>query len=296
MAQGAHGDGATAVAESQSGDEFSSGGSSNPSNREYGGTIMQRPRLNSILLSSTDPERLHAWYIAALEPDTHSTVDGYRVLTFGDVHVMIDRRSDVGPANPEPGRVILNFDVPDARASVTRIDSAGAQWLAELEDRDGSLFATAIDPDGNYVQIIQLSERARAAMGSGAVSTLFDPARAFSGFAVDDLAAAASFYRDTLGLEVSEEHGLLTLHLGHRREILVYPKPDHTPATFTILNLPVDNIDSAVDELARRGVEFQRYDGFEQDEKGIARPATDDGPPIAWFTDPAGNILAVLEL
>jgi catechol 2,3-dioxygenase-like lactoylglutathione lyase family enzyme len=118
--------------------------------------------------------------------------------------------------------------------------------------------------------------------------------KAFSGFAVPDLAAARRFYEDTLGVRVSEEHGLLTLHLGGDRDTLVYAKPDHAPANYTILNFPVDDIEAAVDGLAGRGVRFEQYDGFEQDEKGIARPA--DGPPIAWFADPAGNILAVLEM
>ncbi|HEX2031359.1 MAG TPA: VOC family protein [Actinomycetota bacterium] len=121
--------------------------------------------------------------------------------------------------------------------------------------------------------------------------------QAFSGFAVDDLAAARRFYGDTLGVDVAEEMpGLLTLRLGGGTNVIVYEKPDHTPATFTILNFPVEDIDRSVEELARRGVRFERYEGFEQDEKGIARPARQDqGPPIAWFKDPAGNILAILE-
>jgi catechol 2,3-dioxygenase-like lactoylglutathione lyase family enzyme len=117
--------------------------------------------------------------------------------------------------------------------------------------------------------------------------------KAFSGFAVDDLDRAREFYEGTLGLEVSLDNGLLTLHLAGDRPTLIYPKPDFTPATYTILNFPVEDIDAAVDELAARGVRFERYEGFEQDEKGIWRG--DEGPPIAWFTDPAGNILAVLE-
>lgn len=120
--------------------------------------------LNAMLLASTDPERLRSWYVAALEPQENTEMDQYRVLRFGAFYVMIDSRADVGDKNPEPGRVILNFEVPDARAAVARVDELGGGWLAELEDRDGSLFATAIDPDGNYVQIIQLSEEHRAAM------------------------------------------------------------------------------------------------------------------------------------
>jgi catechol 2,3-dioxygenase-like lactoylglutathione lyase family enzyme len=118
--------------------------------------------------------------------------------------------------------------------------------------------------------------------------------KAFSGFAVDDIGKARAFYEGTLGLEVSEEDGLLTLHLAGNRDTLVYLKPDFVPATYTILNFAVDDVERAVDELTARGVRFERYDGFEQDEKGISRDP--QGPPIAWFTDPAGNILAVLEV
>jgi catechol 2,3-dioxygenase-like lactoylglutathione lyase family enzyme len=117
--------------------------------------------------------------------------------------------------------------------------------------------------------------------------------KAFSGFAVKDLEEARAFYGDTLGLETSEENGLLTLHLAGDRATLVYPKPDHQPGNYTILNFPVPDIGAAVDGLVARGVEFERYDGFEQDENGIARAG---GPPIAWFTDPSGNILSVLEM
>jgi predicted enzyme related to lactoylglutathione lyase len=119
--------------------------------------------------------------------------------------------------------------------------------------------------------------------------------KAYSGFAVSDVAAAKKFYGETLGLRVSdvdEEHGLLALQLAGDREVLVYHKPDHTPASFTILNFPVDDIDKAVDELTARGVRFERYDDLHTDEKGIARG---QGPLIAWFTDPAGNILSVIQ-
>jgi catechol 2,3-dioxygenase-like lactoylglutathione lyase family enzyme len=121
---------------------------------------------------------------------------------------------------------------------------------------------------------------------------MFADTKAYSGFAVDDLAKAREFYGETLGLETSDEYGLMTLHLAGDRPTLVYPKPDHTPATYTILNFPVDDIDRAVDELSARGVRFKRYEGFEQDERGVFR---DEGPYIAWFEDPAGNILSVLQ-
>ena len=123
---------------------------------------------------------------------------------------------------------------------------------------------------------------------------MFANTKAFSGFAVDDIEKAKQFYAETLGLEVTEEHGMLTLHIAGDRPILVYPKPNHTPASFTILNFPVDDIEPAVDQLAARGVVFERYEGTPAatDEKGIFRGG---GPLIAWFTDPAGNVLSVVE-
>ena len=124
---------------------------------------------------------------------------------------------------------------------------------------------------------------------------MFANTKAYSGFAVDDLQKAQEFYGETLGLKTTmldEENGLLSLELAGDRPTLVYRKPDFTPATYTILNFPVDDIDEAVDGLAARGVRFERYDAFEQDEKGISRG---NGPQIAWFKDPAGNVLSVLQ-
>ncbi len=125
-------------------------------------------RLNSILLSSTDPGRLGDWYAQAFQPERDQTMDGYRMLQFGDCMIVIDTRDDIGPRNPEPGRVILNFETDDARAAVQRMDGMGVEWLAPLEDRGSSdFFATAIDPDGNYVQVIQMGEESRRAMEAG---------------------------------------------------------------------------------------------------------------------------------
>jgi catechol 2,3-dioxygenase-like lactoylglutathione lyase family enzyme len=118
---------------------------------------------------------------------------------------------------------------------------------------------------------------------------------AYSGFAVPDLAAARTFYADTLGLNVSgldDQSDFLTLQLGGGRNVLVYTKPDHAPATYTILNFPVADVEGTVDALIQRGVRFERYDGMEQDDKGINRG---QGPLIAWFRDPAGNILSIIE-
>jgi len=123
---------------------------------------------------------------------------------------------------------------------------------------------------------------------------MFKDTRAFSGFSVNDLQRAKEFYGQTLGLDVSEANGLLQLHLAGGTTILVYPKDNHTPATFTILNFPVGNIEQAVDELAGKGVRFESYNEGDlvTDEKGISRG---EGPNIAWFKDPAGNILSVIE-
>ncbi len=124
---------------------------------------------------------------------------------------------------------------------------------------------------------------------------MFANTKATNGFAVDDIEAAKGFYGETLGLGVtvlSEEFGVTSIQLAGGRDTLMYAKPDFEPATYTILNFEVDDIDAAVDELASKGVSFERYEGFEQDEKGIARG---QGPDIAWFKDPAGNILAVLQ-
>jgi catechol 2,3-dioxygenase-like lactoylglutathione lyase family enzyme len=121
---------------------------------------------------------------------------------------------------------------------------------------------------------------------------MFENTKAFSGFAVDDLEAARKFYGETLGLKTSEHYGLMTLHLAGGRDTLVYPKPVHTPADYTILNFEVDDIDAAVGELLSRGVEMEKYEGLGQDANGINRAG---GPYIAWFKDPAGNLLAVLQ-
>ncbi len=124
---------------------------------------------------------------------------------------------------------------------------------------------------------------------------MFANTKATNGFAVDDIEAAKRFYGETLGLEVSvlsEEFGVSSIKTAGGRETVVYAKPDFVPATYTILNFEVDDVDEAVDGLAERGISMERYEGFDQDEKGIARGT---GPDIAWFKDPAGNILAVMQ-
>jgi catechol 2,3-dioxygenase-like lactoylglutathione lyase family enzyme len=117
---------------------------------------------------------------------------------------------------------------------------------------------------------------------------------AFSGFSVDDTEAARAFYADTLGLEVSEDHDILTISLGGGHRAIAYPKANHEPATFTILNFPVPDVEAAVDDLTANGVQFEKYEGTPAatDAKGVFRGG---GPLIAWFTDPAGNVLSVIQ-
>ena len=121
---------------------------------------------------------------------------------------------------------------------------------------------------------------------------MFRDSHAFAGFSSNDIPKTKDFYSQKLGLEVTEENGMLTLHPGGGGTVLIYPKDNHEPATFTVLNFPVEDIDKAVDGLVAKGIELERYEGFDQDERGVMR---DQGPAIAWFKDPAGNILSVLE-
>ena len=125
---------------------------------------------------------------------------------------------------------------------------------------------------------------------------MFKDSHAFSSFAVDDVGRVRTFYAETLGLEVEDLEmpgGLLSLHLAGGGTVMIYPKPDFQPATYTVLSFPVGDVDAAVDQLVAAGVTMEHYDGFDQDDKGVARG--DVGPAIAWFKDPVGNILAVLE-
>jgi catechol 2,3-dioxygenase-like lactoylglutathione lyase family enzyme len=122
---------------------------------------------------------------------------------------------------------------------------------------------------------------------------MLDGTKAFSGFSANDIPALKRFYGDTLGLDARERNGALELHLGDQA-VFIYPKDNHEPATFTVLNFPVDDVEKAVDELGRKGIQFEHYDGENgprTDPKGIFR---EEGPLIAWFKDPAGNILSVI--
>lgn len=125
---------------------------------------------------------------------------------------------------------------------------------------------------------------------------MFADSPAIAGFSTNDLQKSRDFYAATLGLQVSEDHGILTLHFAGGGQMLIYPKENHQPATYTALNFPVKDIDATVDRLIAAGVKLERYEGFDQDERGISRPPKPEyGPPIAWFKDPAGNILSVIQ-
>ncbi|MFG2982112.1 VOC family protein [Streptomyces sp. NPDC048258] len=124
---------------------------------------------------------------------------------------------------------------------------------------------------------------------------MFQDTKAFSGFSVDDVKKAKEFYGGILGLRVSEEHGMLFLHLGGGGNVLLYPKDDHRAADFTVLNFPVADVEKTVDDLTAVGVTFERYPGFDHDAKGIVREQGEGMPSIAWFKDPAGNVLSVLD-
>jgi catechol 2,3-dioxygenase-like lactoylglutathione lyase family enzyme len=125
---------------------------------------------------------------------------------------------------------------------------------------------------------------------------VFENSQPFSGFSVDDIEAARRFYSDVLEQEVSDTNGMLQLQIRPDVAVLVYPSETHRPGSFTVLNFPVDDIDAAVEHLSSRGVRFERYEGMPQDDKGVLRGlANDRGPDIAWFTDPAGNVLSILQ-
>ncbi|HEY5845591.1 MAG TPA: VOC family protein [Microlunatus sp.] len=243
---------------------------------------MTHTRFDSVLIGSADPARLRDWYRTTLgiEPDRNG------VLDIGGVGLLIDGRGDMPATTCEPGRIILNLATDDAKSLTARLDSRGVRWIAKLEEREHGLFATFADADadadadGNYVQVLQMNVAYRTSSGP-----------AYSGFAVDDVEAARTFYGETLGMPVTEEHGLLSVTIAPGTRVLIYHKADHVPAGFTVLNIPVDDIDTAVDLLSRRGVRILRFDGVDVDERGISRGP---GPDIAWFTDPAGNILSVL--
>lgn len=252
---------------------------------------MATATINSMLLSTDDPAGLCEWYAAAFEAAPQTTPgdpgSSYRVIALDGFYLMFDKRDDVSGRNTNGARALLNVEVDDPQATAQRLDDLGAEWVSPLEDRDGSFFGTVADPDGNWLQILRLSDEHEVEMS--------EPESAFSGFAVRDLDAAEAFYRDVLGMRVLRfPMGILGIRINRQTTVMVYPKPDHEPANYTILNVPVPDLEAVVDELTGKGVEFLRYDGFDHDERGIVGSGEHGGPDIAWFTDPSGNVLSVL--
>lgn len=248
---------------------------------------MATATISSMLLSTDDPQRLAQWYATIFEAEIESVPGSdYRIVGLDGFYLMFDTRDDVSGPNTDGARAILNVEVDDPEATAARLDAQAAEWVSPLEVRDGNHFGTVRDPDGNWLQIVRLSDEHEAQMSQ--------PESAFSGFAVRDLDEAADFYREVLGMRVLRfPMGVLGIRINRQTTVLAYPKPGHQPAEFTILNIPVADIDRAVDDLLAKGVNFLRYDDFGQDARGIAR-GNGGGPDIAWFTDPSGNIIAVL--
>ncbi|MCZ4580136.1 VOC family protein [Gordonia amicalis] len=252
---------------------------------------MATATIGSMLLSSDDPARLAHWYATAFEAKVESTGDGgpgYDVVELDGFYLMFDKRDDVSGPNRDGARSILNVEVDDPRATAARLDSLGAEWISPLEERDGNFLGTATDPDGNWIQIVWFSDAEEIALGP--------PASTCSTFAVRDLDEAERFYRNVLGMRVLRyPMGVAGVRVSRQTTVMVYPKDDHRPAGFTVLNIAVDDLAKTVDDLVGKGVEILRYDGFEHDERGIVRGG-DGEPDIAWFTDPSGNILSVLSV
>lgn len=247
---------------------------------------MATATVNSILLSSEDPDALADWYGAVFDAPVHREMGPHPIVDLDGFFVMFDRREEVsGPAR-DGARIILNVEPDDPTATAARIDELGGGWISPLENRDGHLFGTATDPDGNWIQLVRLTDEAEAQMGA--------PTTAVSGFAVRDTEEAAAFYENVLRMRVLRmEMGVLGIRIDRRTTVIAYPKPDHVPASHTVLNVPVTDIDAAVTEYAARGATFERYDAMPQDDRGIMRGP---GPEIAWFTDPSGNVIALMSI
>jgi catechol 2,3-dioxygenase-like lactoylglutathione lyase family enzyme len=254
---------------------------------------MSTPALGSILLASTDPDRLRGWYERAF--DATPNPDGF--LVFGGVAVLVDRRDDVADSCVEPGRVILNLHVEDARAAVAHLDGLGVTWVAELEFRGDAWFATLLDPDGNCLQIIELTDAYWAARGRPSVL-----ARArFSGrLPAQDLVRARRFYADSLGLEPIEERPGGLRYEGAVGSFSLFESTGRPSGEHTQLAFDVDHLDETVRELRQRGVRFEEVDlpGLRTID-GIAEvdgnyPSTGaSGERAAWFRDSEGNLLGI---
>jgi len=254
--------------------------------------------IGSMLLASTNPDRLRTWYERAF--NVRADADGF--LRFGGVDLLIDGRDDVTDTNPQPARVIINIHVHDARATVKHLDGLGVTWLAELEYRveHGLWFATVIDPDGNYVQIIEVTPAYRAAKRSRAGLAMLQASPVAARLPAQDLDRARRFYADKLGLHPIEERpGGLRYQCGSV-VFSLFASAGRASGEHTQMAWEVDDIEATVEELRGRGVVFEDVDlpGL-RTVNGIADvagnyPSTGaTGERAAWFRDSEGNILGI---
>lgn len=263
-------------------------------------SALPTPSLGSVLLASTDPDRLRAWYERAF--GVTADADGF--LRLGQVGLLVDGREDVAAEAAEPARVILNLEVDDAQRTARHLDSIGVTWLAPLEYRDaaGAWFGTVVDPDGNYVQIIELTdaywaaraERARRA-GRGPLADAAVSAR----LPAQDLDRARRFYAEKLGLEPAETRPGGLRYRARGGAFSVFESVGRPSGEHTQLAWEVDDIDAAVAGLRRRGVMFEQVDvpGLRTVD-GIAEvagnyPSAGRGERAAWFRDSEGNLHAI---
>ncbi|MFP3961676.1 VOC family protein [Actinomadura fulvescens] len=261
----------------------------------------EAPAIGSILLASTDPDRLRAWYERAFGVEANG--DGF--VQFGDVAVLIDGRDDVAARTAEPGRVIINLHVKDARGLVQRLDAAGVTWVAELEYRDqaGAWFATLTDPDGNLVQLIELTPdywvKRRERLGRGH-SGLLGAAAVASRLPTQDLERARRFYAEKLGLEPAEERPGGLLYHCQSGSFALFASAGKPSGEHTQMAWRVDDLDRVVAELRGRGVVFEKFDapGF-RPVGGITEVEGDYpshggvGERAVWFRDSEGNLLGI---
>jgi predicted enzyme related to lactoylglutathione lyase len=259
------------------------------------------PVVGSILLASTDPDRLRTWYERAF--GATAGADGF--LGFGQVQLLIDSRDDVAARSAEPARVIINLHVDDARATAEHLDTLGVAWLAKLEYREpaGAWFATAVDPDGNYVQIIELTSAywiARRAREGGSAGSALGSGTVAARLPAHDLDRARRFYAEKLGLEpVETRPGGLRYECAGTTFVLFEsagrPSGEHTQMAWN-----VDDVESVVAELRGRGLEFEEVDvpGLRTvdgiaDVAGNYPSAGGGGERAAWFRDSEGNMLGI---
>jgi catechol 2,3-dioxygenase-like lactoylglutathione lyase family enzyme len=247
--------------------------------------------IESLLLGSADPDRLHKWYVDALgvEPDA----DGF--LQFGHVGVLVDGRDDVDPRTAEPGRVILNYHVTDIKRAAKQLDELGVTWVAGVEYRDAGLwFATVEDPDGNYVQLIQTTPeywRLKLIRAGGTAGPLEHAAIGVR-LPAQDLDRARTWYADMLGLEpVEEREGGLRFLCGGT-EFVVFASTGVASGTHTQMSFSVPDLDLAVEGLRDRGVEFE---GDIVDVQGHYPSTGATGERAIWFRDSEGNLLGLGE-